>query len=171
MMTLRGFLFLFLLVFATRFGYFLHARPYRAEPNGSYGKMYEMEASADRIARDGRMADVFGEGSGPSAHVAPLYAFYLAAIDRLVGLDVGRFRFISGIGSILATSLFVALLPALASRARLRPGVGLAAGLLLAALALRPLAGDPRGLGNGLLAVGPCCPALGLDGPPGSGLG
>ncbi len=132
MMKLRGALFLFFLVFATRFGYFLHARPYRSEADGSYGRMYEMEASADRIAREGRMADAFGEGSGPSAHVAPAYAFYLAALDRLAGLDVGRFRFASGLGSILATSLFAALLPAFARRAGLRPGVGLAAGLMVA---------------------------------------
>ena len=132
MMKYRVFLLLFIFVFATRFGYFLHARPYRAEADGSYGRMYEMEASADRLAREGRMADIFADGSGPSAHVAPLYAFYLAALDRLAGFNVGRFRFYSGIGAIFATSLFAAILPGLASRARLRPGVGLAAGLLVA---------------------------------------
>ena len=131
-MSLREVLLLFLLVLTTRFGYFLHARPYRSEADGSYGRMYEMEASADRIAREGRMADAFGEGSGPSAHVAPAYTLYLAALDRLAGFHVGWFRFYSGIGSILATSLFAALLPAFARRGRLRPGVGLAAGLLIA---------------------------------------
>jgi Dolichyl-phosphate-mannose-protein mannosyltransferase len=128
----RDFWIIFILVVATRFAYFLHARPYRAEADGSYGRMYEMEASADRLAREGRIGDVFGEGSGPSAHVAPLYAGYLAILDRMAGLDVGRFRFLQGIGSILATALFAALLPGLATRAKLSPGVGLMSGCLVA---------------------------------------
>ena len=128
----REFLVIFVLVFATRFGYFLHARPYRVEADGRYGRMYEMEATADRLARDGRIADVFGAGSGPSAHVAPLYAFYLAAVDRMAGLEVGRFRFSHGIGAMIATSLFAALLPALARRAGLSPGVGPGAAGLIA---------------------------------------
>jgi hypothetical protein len=128
----RAFLVIFVLVFATRFAYFLHARPYRSEPDGTYGTMYEMETSADHLAREGRMADVFAPGSGPSAHVAPLYAFYLAGVDRLAGLDVGRFRFLHGLSAIFATSLFAGLLPALACRARLGPGVGEAAACLVA---------------------------------------
>lgn len=131
MMKLRAFLVIFVLVFASRFGYFLHARPYRTMPNGTYGAMYEMETSADHLAREGRMADVFGPGSGPSAHVAPLYAFYLAGVDRLAGLEVGRFRFLHGLGAIFATSLFAGLLPAFAHRARLSPGVGVGAACLV----------------------------------------
>ena len=131
-MKAREFLVIFVLVFATRLGYFLHARPYRVEADGSYGRMYEMEATADRLARDGRIGDVFAEGSGPSAHVAPLYAFYLAAIDRIAGLDVGRFRFYHGVGAMLATSLFAALLPALGRRTGLSPGVGFGAACLVA---------------------------------------
>ncbi len=132
MMKHRDFWVIFLLVVATRFAYFLHARPYRAEADGSYGRMYEMEASADRLAKEGRIGDIFAEGSGPSAHVAPLYAGYLAILDRLAGFDVGWFRFFHGVGSILATGLFAALLPGLASRAKLSPAVGLGAGCLVA---------------------------------------
>jgi hypothetical protein len=128
----RAFLIIFVLVFASRFAYFLHSRPFRAMPDGRYGTMYEMESSADHIAREGRMADVFAPGSGPSAHVAPLYAFYLAGVDRLAGLEVGRFRFLHGLSAMLATSLFAGLLPSLARRAGLRPGVGIAAACLVA---------------------------------------
>ncbi len=128
----REFLMIFVLVFATRFAYFLHARPFRTMPDGSYGTMYEMESSADHIAREGRMADVFAPGSGPSAHVAPLYAFYLAGLDRIAGLEVGRFRFVHGISAMLATALFAAFLPSLARRAGLSPGTGLGAACLLA---------------------------------------
>jgi hypothetical protein len=131
-MKFRAFLIIFVLVFATRFAYFLHSRPFRSMPDGSYGKMYEMESSADHIAREGRMADVFAPGSGPSAHVAPLYAFYLAGVDRLAGLEVGRFRFLHGLSAMLATSLFAALLPSLARRAGLSPGVGVGAACLVA---------------------------------------
>jgi hypothetical protein len=93
-------------------------------------QMGEMEKSAIKLATEGRIANIQSDDSGPSAHVAPLYAWFLAILYQVVGPDLARFRFAYGIAAAAATALAVALLPALGRRARLSGGAGILAAIL-----------------------------------------
>ena len=93
-------------------------------------QMAEMEAAGIRCAVEGDIGNIFSDKSGPSAHVSPLYAWFLACLYKLTGMNLVGFRVAQSITAATSTALFAALLPAVANRARLTRGTGIvAAGL------------------------------------------
>ena len=56
--------------------------------------MAEMERSAASLAEHGTMENVYADGTGPSAHLAPLYPLFLSVIYRFFGAHTwsGRLR-------------------------------------------------------------------------------
>jgi hypothetical protein len=119
---------LFVVAATVRIAYVVHDQSYRAKIGG------EMERAAASVARDGSIANVYADGSGPSAHVAPLYPLFLGTIYRLFGLNTLAGRLVEEGCAIAVTLLGLALLPAVARRAGLSPGAGWAAAFLLAVL-------------------------------------
>src|SRR5207302_1085179 len=47
----------------------------------------EVERAAITLAREGRLANAFGDDTGPTAHVPPLYTGLLAGLHCLFGPD------------------------------------------------------------------------------------
>jgi hypothetical protein len=120
----------FLIAVAVRLLYLFAAQPYHDPRAG------EMERAALTLARQGSLGDVYGPGTGPSAHVAPLYAVFLAGVYTVGGTDGPSGRLAQDLLALLATSAGIALLPVVARKA----GLGRAAGLLAASLlAVLPL--------------------------------
>jgi hypothetical protein len=121
----------FLCIFAVAFG----VRTALTLKYKTYDELWdgcEMTRAARNIARHGDMANVFADDSGPSAHLAPLYPAFRGILFRTFGEFTLPTR---GLQMALATACACAtfgLLPLLALRLGLRPGAGLAAGLLLA---------------------------------------
>ena len=94
--------------------------------------MAEMERAALSWAKEARIRDVYGDGLGDSAHVAPLYPMILGSAYRVFGWSDSE-RWISQAAlAVIGTSLAISLTPVLARRARLSISSGLAAGTLLA---------------------------------------
>lgn len=90
---------------------------------------------AGSLADQGTFADAYGRNSGPSAHAAPLYPLLLAVLFRVFHIadEQDRVNMATFVSTVLA-ALHYALLPLFAMAARLRPRVGVAAGLLGALL-------------------------------------
>ena len=89
----------------------------------------EMLEAAKTLAATGRLADPFGEPTGPTAHLAPVYPALLAAEFRLFGSES---PWPPRVTAALACGLVAALLPAVARRMGLGRRTGLLAGLLFA---------------------------------------
>jgi hypothetical protein len=123
-------IFIFILIFLTRGAYFLQVNSHPPQTPG-FGSMWEMERAAVSLAKEGTIANIYSADSGVSAHVAPLYPGFLSVLYRLSGSDLARFRWAEGISAIVSTALCAALMPTLASRARLSKGVGKGAALLM----------------------------------------
>ena len=121
---------IFIIMFLTRFAYFFYIKPY-SPSHPRFGELFEMERAAISLATEGRIANIYAADSGVSAHVAPLYPGFLSVIDRLSGLDMGWFRWAEGMSAIISTAVCAALMPMLATRARLSKGVGTGAALLM----------------------------------------
>src|SRR5271157_4333964 len=121
---------IFTLMLFTRSSYFLYVKPY-SPSHPRFGEMYEMERAAVNLAKEGRIANIYAADSGVSAHVAPLYPGFLSVLDRLGDLDMARLRWAEGMSAIISTALCAALMPTLATRARLSKGVGRGAALLM----------------------------------------
>lgn len=117
---------IFALALVVRLAYVAYARDYQRPVRA------EMELAASNLATAGELGNAFSSDSGPTAHVSPLYACFLAAFYRLFGV-----RYLpQSIVTTIVSSLAMALLPALATKIRLPPRVGLTAGLCLAVLPL-----------------------------------
>jgi hypothetical protein len=130
----RACLAIFVLSVAVRLAYVL-LRP------ADYGPPFgELERAAASLAERGALADVFGEGSGPTAHVAPFYAYVLAGVYRIFGLPQHSGRLPQQILAIAVSSLRLALLPLVGRRCGLSWRAGVVAGFLLAL--------SPLNLGN-----------------------
>jgi hypothetical protein len=128
MRTLITFLSVFLLASSVRFAYVVSRQTYRDTGRA------ELERSAVCLARTGTLGDAYGEGTGPTAHCAPLYPCVLAAIYVVLGPDTIAARLAQEIVAILLTSCAIALLPLVGRRAGLHPGAGLCAAIFLALL-------------------------------------
>jgi hypothetical protein len=96
----------------------------------------EMERAAASLAVNGFIGDTFGDSTGKSAHVAPLYPFLLAGIYLITGTHTRAAAIAQGLLTITATTIGILLLPLLARKAGLSL---LAGGLAAAALAVMPL--------------------------------
>jgi hypothetical protein len=122
---------LFLLAAAGRLVYILHFRTYLTIGAGG-----EMEHAAVTLARYGFLGDAFGPGTGPTAHLVPLYPMLLAGIYRILGWDTLQGRLIQELLAIAATSAGIALLPFVARKVRLPFTSGILAAVLMAVLPL-----------------------------------
>jgi hypothetical protein len=97
----------------------------------SRGTPAEMDNAALSIVHGGGMADVFGPGSGPTALIAPIYAYYLGGLHYLFG--TGRLAKLAlQLGSLTAASAAIAQLPAVARCTRLPVSAGFVAAILMA---------------------------------------
>ena len=94
----------------------------------------ELERAAMNLAREGFLGNVYADGSGPSAHVAPLYPAFLSLVYQVFGANTYLGRLVQELFATGASCLGIASLPFLAHRLRLGAGPGTAAALLLAVL-------------------------------------
>ena len=122
--TLHLCLLLFVLAFPLRVHHVFTARPSVRVPRG-----IESQAVADSLSRSGQFANPFSYETGPTAHVAPVYPLYLAALMRLFP-DDRSYEITKELLSALAASIQYALLPLLAVGIGFSRRVGILAGLL-----------------------------------------
>jgi hypothetical protein len=122
------FLLVFVLACAVRGVYLLDKRPFAVAGSA------EMERAAASLVRDSTLGNVYGDNSGPSAHVAPLYPLFLSVIYTGFGYEGPAARLAQEVAAILMSATGIALLPWLARRAGLHPGAGWAAAVALAVL-------------------------------------
>lgn len=94
------------------------------------GQNCELDRAALNIAREGYLGNVFGPDTGPSAHVAPLYAYWLAIWYALFGPAISIARLVQGLFAVGAVSMAIALLPELGRKLRLPAGPTLAAAVV-----------------------------------------
>jgi len=94
---------------------------------------FEVERIAWSLATTGSFADAYADGSGPSAHAAPLYPLMLALIYRALGKDWAGTMAQEVLSSCLA-SLHYAMLPILARVCGMPVLAGVFGGLLGAVL-------------------------------------
>jgi hypothetical protein len=90
----------------------------------------EAEFAARNLAREGTFANIHGDDSGPTAHLAPLYPLLLAGTFRLLGVGTPAANLAKCGYAILAVAVAYTALPLLAERARLSRRAGLVAALL-----------------------------------------
>jgi hypothetical protein len=120
-------------VCAVALGVRLHAL-WRLAPE-EVGAGTENECVAASLAGGRGWADAFAAGTGPTAHVAPLYPLLLAGVYRLCGTyQTATGRLAQEALSIAASTLVVLLLPRLARRLELSAAAGWAAALVAARL-------------------------------------
>jgi hypothetical protein len=105
---------------------------------------YEMERTALSLARDGVLGNPYLLPTGPSAHVCPGYAVFLAAVFWLFGTGI-KGEIIKQTLASIASSLQYALLPAMAPRFGLSRVIGALAGV---AGALLPIKLETETLGD-----------------------
>jgi hypothetical protein len=92
--------------------------------------------AARSLVEQGRFANVFPGGTGPSAHVAPLYPLLLAVVYWLCGAGTEKSIIIQRVVASAGAALCAAICPLIARRAGLSVRVGLAAGALMALMPL-----------------------------------
>jgi hypothetical protein len=108
----------------------------KLSPPTTGGYPPEMVQAALSWADEAKFTDIYGKGTGESAHVAPLYPIMLGTIYR-VAEWVGSTRWMGQfVLAVLGTSIGIALVPVLGRSAGLSSTSGLAAGM---ALAISPL--------------------------------
>ncbi len=110
---------IFLIAAVLRFVVAYKTDVYRAP---SYG---ETVCVARSINSTGNFADAFCASTGPTAHLAPIYPYFLAFILRLFPSDLQFTAAITAVG-VLGSALLWSLLPMAAERM----GLGIAAGVL-----------------------------------------
>lgn len=117
-----------LLACALRLTYVVKSQLY-AEPRRS-----EMERAAATLEREGFLGNVYSDSSGKSAHIAPLYAIFLAGIYFLFGWDTTAGRLLQELFAIAATVIGICSMPFIARKARLSMASGWAAAFCMAVL-------------------------------------
>jgi len=96
----------------------------------------EMERAASSLVQDGTISRIYSDETGKSAHVAPLYPFLLAGLYKIFGWNTVAGRMAQEALAVLATTIGIALLPAVARAARLSAAAGWAAAFAMAVLPL-----------------------------------
>ena len=96
----------------------------------------EMERAAENIAREGTIARIFSDDSGYSAHVCPLYPYFLGGIYRVFGWNTASGKLVQELCAIAITTLGFVLLPILAKRTGLSAEAGWLAAFILAVMPL-----------------------------------
>jgi hypothetical protein len=120
---------LFATAFAARLAYIA------ATPSGP-GKPWEAVKAAISLAAGGPLGNVYFDGSGPSAHVSPLFPFALAAIIRLCGGWNAASQLMARLLAALSASFAVALLPGVSRACGWGPRAGTIAACVLIVLPL-----------------------------------
>jgi hypothetical protein len=92
----------------------------------------EVERAALTWAREGRLANAFGDNTGPTAHVPPLYTGLLAALHCVFGPDSPAAFAAQRLLSIVICSFGIALLPWLGRRCGLSNAAGVIGAVFLA---------------------------------------
>ncbi len=123
------FILLFVLAAVGRLAYIVQYRTYVAISSGG-----ETEHVAATLARYGFLGDAFGPGTGPTAHLAPLYPILLAGVYRVFGSNTLEGRLVQELLAIAVTSAGIALLPLVARKARLPLAAGILAAVFMAVL-------------------------------------
>lgn len=102
------------------------------------GRGYETFQVALSIAQSGEFANPFASlPTGATAHLAPLFPAFLAAIIRVVGAGATGWYVVQW-AAVIALALQLSLLPLLARGLRLNPGSGEIAALAFLAAAVKP---------------------------------
>src|SRR5262245_41178120 len=117
-------LILFAVAFAGRLVYVLAFQTYEDT------SVAEMERAAANLAREGTLGNVYGDDTGLSAHVAPVYAGFLALLYSLFGIGTPAARMAQELCATLATCAGIAMLPLVSRRLGLTRGAGFAAAVL-----------------------------------------
>jgi hypothetical protein len=118
------------IVVASRIAYVAYDRTY-TNVSGA-----EVERAAASVARDGSIANIYSDHSGPSAHVVPLYPLLLGAVYWLFGWNTQTGRVVQELLSIAATTAGIAILPTVARATGLSVIAGWGAAVALAVLPL-----------------------------------
>ncbi len=92
----------------------------------------ECTRAARAWAQEGRLAHVFSDQTGDSAHLAPLYPILLGTIYRVVGLEGPLAGWGQAMIGVLATIANIALLPILGRRTGLSVQAGILAAIVMA---------------------------------------
>ncbi len=92
----------------------------------------EMVRAARSWAQEGRLAHVFSDHTGDSAHVAPVYPILLGTVYRLVGWEGRSAGWGQAMIAVIPTVVSVSLLPIVAFRTRLSPIAGVLGALITA---------------------------------------
>jgi hypothetical protein len=92
----------------------------------------EMERAAASWAKSLKISDVYGMGTGDSAHVAPLYPIFLGYIYRLIGPNTIGAKVCQQILAAIASSAAIALLPYISVQLGLGIWSGFFAAIVLA---------------------------------------
>ena len=121
---------LFALALLPRLSYILYTKSYL-----DFG-VAEMGQAAISLARHGVLGNVFDEGFGPSAHLAPLLPIFLSLFHTVFGADTMWAYFSIQIVTTCVTATSIALLPIISDKLRLDSSAGLLAGILMALLPL-----------------------------------
>jgi len=101
---------------------------------GQFGKYVETMAIARNLVSDGTFANPFGSlPTGPSAHLAPLYPLFIAAVIKVTG-DNALFVLVMTSSWVLTFALHAALLPYLSTLLFETPVPGIYAAVLAIAL-------------------------------------
>jgi hypothetical protein len=89
----------------------------------------ESYSLATCLAKNGTYADAFGQGVGPTAHLAPILPILLAMIIKVTGGGLAGYLVRTILASIASSAAF-ALLPALPVKCRMGTSPGVTAGLI-----------------------------------------
>jgi hypothetical protein len=92
----------------------------------------EMERAGTAVAVQGEIANVYSDTSGPSAHVSPLYPYFLAGLYRLAGPPADGGWMAQVLAASIATAAGIALIPLLALRLGFHPIAGWITAIFLA---------------------------------------
>lgn len=129
--TARMFSVILLAGFIARAGFVLLLEPYRDR------ERYELERVAISLVENGVLGNPYSIPTGPSAHIAPLYAFLMAGIFWLFGTGLAG-EVVKVLVSTLLSVVPYALFPKLAASLGLGRELGFGAGLLAGLVPLKP---------------------------------
>ncbi len=116
---------LFLLCFVIKMAYVINADNHGRWPGG------EMERGANSFARNGYIGDVFGENTGKTAHLSPVYPIFLGTLHKIACPGSESAILLQGVTSCIFTSLQAGVLPIAGSLLNFHPAVGCLSGLII----------------------------------------
>lgn len=116
---------LFLLCFIVKMTYVMNVDNHDTWPAG------EMERGANSFARNGYIGNVFGENTGKTAHLSPVYPIFLGTLHKIADPGSERAILLQGVSSCIFTSLQASIMPIVGSLLNFHPVVGCLSGLII----------------------------------------